>query len=97
MDESPEILFADLKKRGYQSRLISINRVALLQQQLDGLRKKGLFDDDFFDEAVDWFSFQATESLPRAQSVIVAATPRPKTRAIFTLNGNRHALAIPPT
>ena len=62
MDEYPDVLLADLKRRGYQARLISINRVALLQKQLDELRKKGLFDDDFFEEAVDWFSFQA----PRA-------------------------------
>jgi epoxyqueuosine reductase len=56
-----------------------------------------MFDDAFFQERLAWFRFQAPDSLTRAQSVIVAATPRPQTRAIFTLNGNRRALIVPPT
>lgn len=97
MDSSIGELLADLRGRGYQARLVSIDRVALLHKQLDGLRKKGLFDDAFFQERLAWFRFQAPESLPRAQSVIVAAIPRPQTRAIFTLNGDRRALIVPPT
>jgi len=97
MDKFTGELLADLREHGYQARLVSIDRVALLHKQLDGLRKKGLFDDAFFQERLAWFRFQAPESLPRAQSVIVAATPRPQTRAIFMLDGDRRALIVPPT
>jgi epoxyqueuosine reductase len=97
MDKFIGELLADLSGRGYQARLVSIDHVALLREQLDGLRRKGLFDDAFFQERLAWFRFQAPENLPRAQSVIVAAIHRPQTRAIFTLKGDRRTLIVPPT
>ena len=97
MDGFIDELLADLRRHGYQTRLVSIDRVASMQKQIDGLHKKGLFDDAFFQERLAWFRFQTPENLPRARSVVVAAIPRPQTRAIFTLNGHRRALIVPPT
>lgn len=97
MDKFTDGMLADLRTLGYQTRLVSIERVASLQKQIDGLRKKGLFDDAFFQERLAWFRFQVPEKLPKTQSLIVAAIPRPQTQAVFTLNGQRRALIIPPT
>jgi epoxyqueuosine reductase len=97
MDSFIDEMLADLRRDGYQTQLVSIDRVALLQKQFDGLRRKGLFDDAFFRERLAWFHFQTPENLPRARSVIVAAIPRPQNRAIFTLNGRRLALIVLPT
>jgi epoxyqueuosine reductase len=97
MDKTVNELFAGLRKRGYQARMVSIDRAGLLQKQLGGLREKGLFNEVFFQERLAWFRFQTPESLPNARSVIVAAIPRPQTRATFTLDGYRRSLIVPPT
>jgi epoxyqueuosine reductase len=97
MDKTVDELLSGLRKRGYQARMVSTDRVALLQKQLGGLREKGLFNEVFFQERLAWFRFQTPESLPNARSVIVAAIPRPQTRATFTSDGYRRSLIIPPT
>jgi epoxyqueuosine reductase len=97
MDKTADDLLADLREKGYQARMVSIDRVASLQKQLGGLRDKGLFNEVFFQERLAWFRFQPYENLPNARSVIVAAIPRPQTRAAFTLDEHRRSLIIPPT
>jgi epoxyqueuosine reductase len=97
MDRFVDELFADLRKSGYQARIVSIDHLALLQREIDDFRNHCLFDNEFFQERLAWFRFRAPENLPRAQSVIVVAVPRPQTRAIFTLSGHRRPLIIPPT
>jgi len=97
MDKTADELLSGLRKRGYQARMVSTDRVALLQKQLGGLRERGLFNEVFFQERLAWFRFQPPESLPNVRSVIVAAIPRPQTRATFTLDGYRRSLIIPPT
>jgi epoxyqueuosine reductase len=97
MDRFIDEMVADLRKRGFQTRLVSINRAASMQKQIGDLRNKDLFDNAFFQDRLAGFRFQAPENLPKAQSVIVAAIPRPQTRAIFSLKGHRRALIIPPT
>ncbi|HVP27068.1 MAG TPA: 4Fe-4S double cluster binding domain-containing protein [Candidatus Bathyarchaeia archaeon] len=94
---SADELLAGLRERGYQARMVSIDRVGLLQKQLGGLREKGLFDEVFFQERLGWFRFQASENLPNARSIVVAAIPRPQTRATFTFDGHKRSLIVPPT
>lgn len=90
-------LFVRLRKRGYQARMVSISHLKLLQKEIDGLRNHGLLDSEFYQNRLAWFSFQVPEYLPKAQSLIVVAVPRPQTRAIFTWNGQRRPLVLPPT
>lgn len=97
MDRSADELLAGLRERGYQARFVSVDRVALLQKQISGLRDGGLFDDVFFQERLAWFRFNTPQDFPNARSVIVAAIPRPQTRATFTVGGRRRSLIIPPT
>lgn len=97
MDRFIDELYAHLGERGYQTRTISIDHLPLLQKEIEGFRDQVLLDDEFYQERLTWFHFQAPESLPRVQSVIVIAVPRPQTRAIFTWNGQRRPLIIHPT
>jgi len=90
-------LFSRLGEFGYQARTISIDHLHLLQKQMDEQRNQELLDNQFYEERLAWFRFQIPESLPKAQSIIVLAVPRPQTRAIFTWNGQRRPLIIPPT
>jgi epoxyqueuosine reductase len=90
-------LFDRLRELGYQAQTVSIERLHLLQKQIDEQRRQELLDSQFFQERLGWLRFQVPESLPKAQSVIVVAVPRPQTRAVFTWNGIRRPLVIPPT
>jgi epoxyqueuosine reductase len=89
-------LFSRLGELGYQARTVSIDHLHLLQKQIDEQRSQ-LLDSQFYQDRLAWFRFQIPESLPKAQSIIVIAVPRPQTRAIFTWNGQRRPIIIPPT
>ena len=97
MDRFVDKLFAHLKEHGYQARIVSIDHLPSLQEEIGGFRNQALFNNEFYQDRLAWFLFKTPESLPRAQSIIVAAVPRPQTRAIFTYNGHRRPLIIPPT
>jgi epoxyqueuosine reductase len=97
MDKSVDEVFARLRERGYQARMISVEHLPLLQKQIEEQRSQKLLDSQFFEERLSWVQFQIPESLPKAQSVIVVAVPRPQTRAVFTSNGVRRPLILPPT
>lgn len=97
MDSFVDELFSRLRELGFQARMISVNHLHLLQKQIDEQRKQELLDRQFYQERLAWLRFQIPESMPKAQSMIVVAVPRPQTRAIFTWKGNRRPLILPPT
>ncbi len=97
MDRFVDELFKRLRDLGYQTRMVSIEHLRLLQKQIDEQRNQGLLNNQFFQERLSWLRFQIPESLPKAQSMIVVAVPRPQTRAVFTWNGIRRSLVLPPT
>jgi len=97
MDRFVDELFNRLKELDYQARTVSIEHVHLLQKQVEEQRSQKLLESQFFQERLAWFRFLISESLPKAQSVIIAAVPRPQTRAVFTWNGIRRPLILPPT
>jgi len=92
-----EEVFLRLAELGYQGRIVSIRRLPDLQEEVEGLYKKGLLDREFYQERLTQFDFRIPESLPRAMSIIVVATPRPQSQATFTFNGNTRTLILPPT
>jgi hypothetical protein len=58
VDKAIGDLLADLRGHGYQARLVSIDRVALLQKQLDGLRKKACLTMPSFKSVWLGFAFR---------------------------------------
>ena len=97
MDRFTDELFAHLSEHGYQARMMSIDHLTSLQKGIDEIRDQALFNNEFYQERLNFFNFQIPESLPEARSLIVAAVPRPQTRAIFTWKNRRAPLIIPPT
>jgi epoxyqueuosine reductase len=97
VDRFVDELFVRLRERGYQARMVSISHLQLLQKEIDSFRNHGLIDSEFYQGRLAWFSFQVPGDLPKAQSLIVVAVPRPQTRAIFAWNGQRRSLILPPT
>ena len=90
-------LLLHLAERGYQGRVVSIQRLRELQEEIEGRYRQGLFDKEFYQERLAWFDFRIPSSLPEAMSLIVVAVPRPQSQAVFIWNGKSRALILPPT
>jgi epoxyqueuosine reductase len=97
MNRFADELASTLLELGYSARTVSVDHLPLLKKQIDEQRNQGLLDDQFYQERLAWVRFEVPNNLQNAQSIITIAVPRPQTRAVFTLNGNRHPLIIPPT
>lgn len=97
MDSFVDNLFVRLGERGFQARIVSVSHLQELQKEIEKLRSHAFLDGQFYQDRLAWFNFQIPEDLPKAQSLIVVAVPRPQTRAIFVWNGQRRPLVLPPT
>jgi len=97
MDSFVDSLFVRLGKRGFQARIVSVSHMHQMQKEIESLRNRAILDSQFYQDRLAWFNFQIPDDLPKAQSLIVVAVPRPQTRAIFIWNGQRCPLILPPT
>ena len=97
MDRFVDNLFVCLRERGFRARIVSVSHLHQLQKEIESLHSHALLDSQFYQDRLVRFSFQIPKDLPKAQSLIVVAVPRPQTRAIFNWNGRRHPLILPPT
>jgi epoxyqueuosine reductase len=78
-----EELFSQLEERGYQGRIVSIQHLNDLQEEIEGRYRQGLFDEEFYQEWLTGFAFSPPDSLPEARSMIVVAVPQPQIRVTF--------------
>jgi epoxyqueuosine reductase len=97
MDRFADELFAGLRERGFYTRIVSVSHLPRLQKEIEDLHTHGSLNSQFYQDRLAWFRFQIPNDLPKAQSLIVVAVPRPQTRAIFIWNGQRRPLILPPT
>jgi epoxyqueuosine reductase len=92
-----EELFSQLEERGYQGRIVSIQHLGDLQEEIEGRYSQGLFDEEFYQERLTRFAFGPPDSLSEARSMIVVAVPQPQIRVTFTWDGEPMRYIIPPT
>jgi len=97
MSRFAEELLLHLAERDYQGRIVSIQHLRDLQEEIEGYYKHGLLDEEFYQEELAQFDFRIPDSLPETTSLIVVAVPRPQSQAVFTWNGESRSLIIPPT
>ncbi len=90
-------LLHHLEERGYRGRIVSIQHLAELREEMEKRHSQGSFDEEFYRLRLAFFEFKAPENLPEAKSIIVVAVPRPQAQAIFTFKGKRRELILPPT
>ncbi len=91
------LLFQLLEERSYQGRIVSIQRLHDLRDDIEAHYRKGLLDEAFYQECLTGFVFSPPESLPEAQSLIVVAVRQPQIRFIFAWNGKQIPAVVPPT
>ncbi len=92
-----ERLLEKISSRGWQGRILPIERLDDLKGAILDRHAGGLFDETFYEEALRVFSFESPSDLPEARSIIVIAVPVPQVRVFFARNGNRLAAIVPPT
>jgi len=90
-------LYSTLEERGLKGRVVSIRRLQDLQDEMEGRHAHGLFDEEFYQEGLSFFSYRSPDDLPTAASLIVVAAPRPQTNVSFTWKGKTLTLILPPT
>jgi epoxyqueuosine reductase len=95
--QTTEELLLHLAEHGCKGRIVSIEHLRDLQEEIEGWYRQGLFDKEFYQERLAWFDFRLPDNLREAKSLIVIAVPRPQSQAVFTRNGKSRALIIPPT
>lgn len=95
--QATEELFLHLAEHGCKGRIVSIEHLRDLQEEIEGCYRHGLLDKEFYQERLAWFDFRIPDDLREAKSMIVIAVPRPQSQAVFTWNGKSRALIIPPT
>jgi epoxyqueuosine reductase len=92
-----ESLFCQLKERGYKGRIVSIQHLRDLQEEIEGHHRHGLFDEEFYQERLAVFDFSPPTTLPGANSLIAVAVPQPQIRVTFTWTRKPVPLIVPPT
>lgn len=88
--------WGELATRRYQGRIVSVQRLWTLQEEIGMHCREGRFHDEFYRERLAWFRFSPPKVLPDAQSIVVAV-PRPQTEAMFNWRGKPLSLILPPT
>lgn len=97
MHNAMEELYAQLDQRGLKGRVVSIERLQDLKEDIEGRHAQGLFDERFYQERLSFFDFDPPNEAFVAKSLIIVAMPRPQTRVSFTWNGRGLTLLLPPT
>ncbi len=92
-----EQLFSQLAEAGYQGRIVPIERLGDLQEDLEGHYRQALIDPELYQTYLAAFSFEPPEALPEAKSIIIVAVPEPKIQITFCPNGKRLPVILPPT
>jgi epoxyqueuosine reductase len=82
-----EELLLHLAERGCKGRIVSVQHLRDLQEEIEGHYGQGLLDKEFYQERLAFFDFRIPNDLPEAKSLIIIAVPRPQSQAVFKWNG----------
>ncbi len=96
LERLTEELFLSFAKHGWQGRIVSIQHLHDLQQEIETRCKQDQLNEEFYRERLAFFDFKV-QDLQEAKSLIVVAVPRPQSQVVFTHNGKKRALILPPT
>jgi len=91
-----ELLFP-LNKHDYQWRIVSINHLDELCEEIEGPHKQVFYDEGFYQERIAPIVFKLPEDLQDARSLVVVTSPQPQFRVFFTWTGDKRPALLPPT
>ncbi len=86
-----------LEKQNFRGKIVSVEHVKKLQQEIDALHKKDLLDKELYDAYLASFDFECQQKLPNARSLIIVSVPQPQVRVTFVMENQFYPVNIPPT
>lgn len=87
-----------LERNGCLARVVSIDHLQELRDEVRSLREKELLDEEFYEEWIlPRLNPKRVRGMSKARSIFVAAFPTPSTRTKFHWAGQTIELTVPPT
>jgi epoxyqueuosine reductase len=90
-------LLHHLERRGYEGRVVMIQRLRGLRYTIESFYRKRLLDEALYQERLAGFDGEPPHDLLEARSLIVVASPQRRSLLTFTWSGKRTAAIVPPT
>ncbi|MBU7015001.1 MAG: hypothetical protein HXS52_07965 [Theionarchaea archaeon] len=90
-------LLSQLRKHRYEGRIVSIDHLQNMKEELEEQYKRVSIPDEIYDRHLSRFSFEPPSDLSEAASLIVIAVPQHITQVVFFWNEKRVPVTIPPT
>jgi epoxyqueuosine reductase len=97
MAKTKKSYLRDLSERGWEGRIVPVERLADLKAAIEGRHEEGLLDETFYQERLSFFDFNLPQELPAASSIIIVAVPVPQVEALFHWEGKQVSAILPPT
>lgn len=97
MIENIKNLKQRLTKYNIQCSIIPGQYLSDLKLELDQRLASGSLDSVFYHERLTSFSYDIPADFPDAKSLVITATPQPKIKVEFCLNGKHFFAVVPPT
>lgn len=97
LGEMTRELYSQLERHSYKGKIISVEHLDELKDGIQGHHRKGLLNEEFYQEDLRFFNFEIPRSLPETKSLIVVAAFQPQIKISFLWNGESFPLIIPPT
>jgi epoxyqueuosine reductase len=86
-----------LEEKGFQGRIVSIEHLKELQQEIDALHRKNLLDEEIYHAYLASFDFACRQKLPNARTLIIVSVAQPQVRVTFVREDRSYPVIIPPT
>ncbi|MGQ9781240.1 MAG: 4Fe-4S double cluster binding domain-containing protein [Nitrososphaeria archaeon] len=85
-----------LRESGCDGRIVSIDHLSELKEDIESLQKMGLLHQPLCEEYLSDFTYGKPRSLPSAKSIIVISIPQPTMSITFHYRGESINAVIPP-
>ena len=85
-----------LNQHGCRARIVKVERLRALREEIAQLREDGAFGAEFYENDLAWMDYD-TGKLPGAKSLIVIAIPQPAFRLTFHKLGMPRGVILPST
>lgn len=95
LEEITKTLHARIEKQDYKGKIVSVEHVRELQEDIEGKHRQDLLSEEVYREVMTWVDFRIPEISPSAKSIIIVAVPQPQIRLTFNRNGNSLHCLIP--
>jgi epoxyqueuosine reductase len=86
-----------IEKQNVCCKIVSIAHVKELKQEIGGLYKKDLLNEELYRAYLASFDFECQRKLVNARSLIIVSVPQPQVRVTFVRENQSYPVIIPPT